>query len=381
MTTIAPIKRKSAFGRWFRICPVRHVLLLLSLLTLAAYFLLRGDHALMQSISEGFVRPIHRALGRAANLVPFSVAELIYALLIVGGLVYIVISILRLARNGEKPRRAYKLLITLCTAAGLFYGGFCLLWGVYYFGDSFCEKIGLEDAPVSAEQLELVTRYFAQLANEYAEQVPRDENGSFAEDRREILRRGAEIYINAEQRFPALEGDELRPKPILCSKIMSMIEFTGFFFPFTGEANLNMDSPAFLLPSTVAHELAHQRGVAKEQEANFAAVLASMESGDASYIYSAAAMAYIYLGNALYDADRAAWERVSATLCDAVRRDFAEQREYWARYEDTPVSKASDAVYEGFLHSYGQTLGLRSYGACVDLLVAYYEAEAREALS
>ena len=142
-----------------------------------------------------------------------------------------------------------------------------------------------------------------------------------------------------------------------------------------------MDSPAFMLPSTVAHELAHQRGVAKEQEANFAAVLASMESGDATYVYSAAMMAYIYLGNALYDADREAWESVSSTLCDAVRHDFAEQREYWEKYEDTPVSKASDAVYEGFLHSYGQTLGLRSYGACVDLLVAYYETEAREASS
>ena len=44
------------------------------------------------------------------------------------------------------------------------------------------------------------------------------------------------------------------------------------------------------------------------------------------------------------------------------------------------MSKASDAVYEGFLYSYGQTLGLKSYGACVDMLVAYYEADAREAV-
>ncbi len=380
MEVSAAKRERRGFARWFRICPVRHILLLLSVLTLAAYFLLRSEQALMQSISEGFVRPCHRALGRLTNLVPFSVAELIYALLIVGGIVYIIISIVLLARRGEKRRRAYKLLVSLLTAAGLFYGGFCLLWGVYYFGDSFCEKIGLADEPVSAEQLEVVTRYFAQIANECAEKVPRNENGSFAEDRKEILRRGAEIYRNAEKSFPALEGDELRPKPILCSGIMSRIEFTGFFFPFTGEANLNMDSPAFLLPSTVAHELAHQRGVAKEQEANFAAVLASMESGDTTYIYSAAVMAYIYLGNALYEADREAWESVSALLCDTVRHDFAEQREYWAKYDDTPVSKASDAVYEGFLHSYGQTLGLKSYGACVDLLVAYYETEAKEAL-
>ncbi len=380
MVTQTHEKKKRGFVRWFRLCPARHVLLLLSLLTIAAYFLLRGNHALMVTLSEKLVRPYHRALGRLTNPAPFSVAELIYALLIVGGLVYIIFSIVCIVRRGEKLRRLYRLLITLCTAAGLFYGGFCLLWGVYYYGDSFCEKIALEDRPVSAEQLEVVTRYFADIANEYADRVPRDETGRFAETRSEILRRGATIYLNVEQRLPALEGDELRPKPILCSKIMSYIQFTGFFFPFTGEANLNMDSPAFLLPSTVAHELAHQRGVAKEQEANFAAVLASMESGDETYIYSSAVLAYIYLGNALYEADYDAWLRVYSSLSDTVLGDLQENREYWQPYEDTPASKASDAVYETFLQSYGQTLGLKSYGACVDLLVAYYEAEAREAV-
>ena len=36
-----------------------------------------------------------------------------------------------------------------------------------------------------------------------------------------------------------------------------------------------MDAPACLIPSTIAHELSHQRGIASEQECNFLAVLAS----------------------------------------------------------------------------------------------------------
>ena len=36
------------------------------------------------------------------------------------------------------------------------------------------------------------------------------------------------------------------------------------------------------------------------------------------------------------------------------------------------VQSVSNAVYEGFLQSYDQKLGMRSYGACVDLLVNYY---------
>ena len=155
------------------------------------------------------------------------------------------------------------------------------------------------------------------------------------------------------------------------SKIMSYLDFTGFFFPFTGEANINTDSPACFIPSTIAHELAHQRGVAAEDEANFVAVLACLENGDPVYCYSACLLAYTHLGNALYSADYDAWYAVYSSLSDGVRNDLAANNAYWAGFK-TPVSGISNSVYTGFLHSYGQTLGLRSYGACVDLLVAYY---------
>lgn len=372
--------RKNIIKQWFLQCPVRHVLLFLSALIIGAYFALRGNHALMQRVSDGFVRPCHRLLGRLCDPVKTSVAEWIYAAAIVAILVYIIVTVIRMVRRPERLGQLYRLLITLAMAAALFYAGFCLLWGSYYAGDSFCERIGLRDEPVSAEELETVTVWFAQKANEYSSRVGRDENGVFAVPREQIMERGVTIYHNVQGKFPALAGDDLRPKPMIFSKVMSAIQFTGFFFPLTGEANLNMDSPACMLPSTVAHELAHQRGVAKEQEANFASVLASLESGDDVYIYSASLLAYIHLGNALYDADYEAWRAVYSSLNEQVLADFAANSAYWDKYEDTVVSSVSDTVYESFLESYGQTLGLKSYGACVDLLVAYYYDEASEAV-
>lgn len=143
---------------------------------------------------------------------------------------------------------------------------------------------------------------------------------------------------------------------------------------------MNMDFPLALFPSTVAHELAHQRGVAKEQEANFAAVLASLAYGDADYCYSACLLAYTHLGNALYRADREAWREIYESLDENVMADFAAAREYWAQFE-TPVQELTNSVYEGFLQSYGQKLGMKSYGACVDLLVNYYYGDALEYLN
>ena len=366
--------KKRGLAAIFALCPKRHALLLVSAGLIALHLLTRGDHALMVLVSERLVRPLHRALGSLNARVPFSMAELLLALFVPALLLYIAVQIVGLIRKGERAVRLYRTLVTLLAAGLSVYALFCLLWGVYYYADDFAAKSGFENGPVSTGQLESVTRYFARLANEYAAEVPRDENGLCCSDRTEILRRSPEVFAETEKRYPCLEGPSLAAKGIRCSRVMSYLDFSGFFFPFTAEANVNMDMPACDLAATVAHELSHQRGVAKEQEANFTAVLASLEYGDPDYCYSACLLAYTHLGNALYGADREAWETIFESLSEDVLRDILSRREYWAQF-DTPVQTASNTVYEGFLHSYDQTLGLKSYGACVDLLVnCYYKA-------
>ena len=155
------------------------------------------------------------------------------------------------------------------------------------------------------------------------------------------------------------------------SRLMSILDFTGFFFPFTGEANLNADSPAAFFPSTLAHEMAHQKNIAPEQEANFVAVVTCIRSGKPAYVYSGALLGYVHLANALYEADRTRWEAVSGLLCAEARADLSANNAYWAQFE-SPVSDAVQSVYSSFLQSNGQELGMKSYGACVDLLVAYF---------
>ena len=100
-----------------------------------------------------------------------------------------------------------------------------------------------------------------------------------------------------------------------------------------------------------------------------------MESGDRAYTYSAALLAYIHLGNALHGADYDAWLQVYGSLCESARNDLRQNSEYWDQFK-TKAAVASEAVYTSFLQSHGQELGMQSYGACVDLLVAYYAERA-----
>lgn len=372
--------KKRGLAAIYKLCPAAHTVGLASLAVILLHLALRHNHALMVYLSDNLVQPIHHALARFNSAVSFSVAELLIVCAVLFVLAELIWGVVLLLRRRMSGRRLYVGLTRIVSLVLLVYAGFCTLWGTYYYGDDFAHKSGLSNEPVSVEELETVTAYFASLANEYGAQVERNDDGFYIADRAEILRRSPELFDDTVADFPNLDGPRVCVKPIRFSRFLSYLDFTGFFFPFTGEANVNIDFPPSLFASTVAHELSHQRGVAKEQEANFTAVLTSLNNGDVDYCYSAALLAYTHLGNALYKADYEAWQAVYETLDEEIMRDFALNNAYWRQFE-TPAQSVSHGVYEAFLQSYEQTLGRKSYGACVDLLVNYYYETAAETLN
>lgn len=363
-----------------RLAPVRLGITLLCLLAVALIYALRVDEGAMLWVYEHVTHPYHLFMSKLCSHFAFSAAELVYAAAILGLAAYLLWCVYRLIRFPEKLWQLYRLVLTLAMAGAIFWAGLNGMWTPCYYAPGFAEQSGVDDGPLELEELETVTRWFAAMASEYADEVPRDENGACTTDRDSVLDRAAGVFEGAAELYPFLDGEALRPKPIHFSRIMSYLDFTGFFFPMTGEANLNMDSPVFLLPSTSQHEIAHQRGVAMEQECNFVAVLSCLESEYADFRYAGAALAYIYLGNALAGADYEAYTEIYYSLSDTVRADFKAQSAYWDEFRDSAAQKASNTVYDSFLKSNGQELGMQSYGACVNLLVHYYIDEAREAL-
>lgn len=362
------------------LAPVRLGIAVFCLAAVIAVSIMRGSDEAMVWLYNSVTHPYHLFMSKLCSHVGFSVAELIYAAAIIGLGVYLVYAVYRLLAKPEKLRQTYRLALTFAMAALIFWAGLTVMWTPCYYAPGFAEQSGVDDGPVEYEELETVTRWFALLASEYAEEVERDADGAYIADRDSVLDRAAEVFEGVAELYPFLDGEALRPKPIYFSRIMSYLDFTGFFFPMTGEANLNMDSPAFLLPSTSQHETAHQRGVAAEQECNFVAVLACLESEYADFRYAGAALAYIYLGNALAGVNYDKYGEVYYSLSETVRADLKAQSAYWDEFRDSVAQKASNTVYDSFLKSNGQELGMQSYGQCVNLLVHYYIDEAREAL-
>ena len=366
-------KRVNLFLRY----KARHIILAAAIILLVAYYVFREVPGVADFATTQIAWPWYRLSGTAFGIFPFSIAEWLCALAVVGALVYMGFTIKKIVQKPHKLRRLYATLVTLLAGVLMAYALICWLWGITYYSYTYAELSGIETGAISVEELKEVTLYFAEAANAAAEDVDRNASGVYVCDIQRTFSAAPALYTDLPAEFDFLPGMEARPKPMVFSYLMSHMNFTGMFFPMTGEANLNVHAPDCYIPSAVVHELSHQRGVAREQDANFTAVLVCMESDDPDFVYSGALLAYTHLANSLRQASYEDWLEVYHHLNAEVLRDLRDNYEYWALFQ-TPAADISEAAYEEFLQNQGQVLGMRSYGACVDLLVAYYGETARD---
>ena len=337
----------------------------------AVYFPLRTCRGAMNWLCGRVILPLEQALGRLCSVTSVSVAEVLILSGIFAAVFYLAWQVRCLIARPQKGRRAVRMALTVLCVGLSVYAGFCLLWGVFYGADSFQDKSGLTARGGTVAELTALTECFAREVSAAGDQVQRDENGCFAVPRSEIFAEAMSAYDGVVQKFDCLKKPAVMPKAFVSSRGMSYLDFSGFYFPFTGEANLNDESPAAYLPANICHEMAHQQGIATEQECNFVAIMAATSADSAAYRYAGYLMGYVHLANALYRVDQAAWQTIRDSLPDTVRADLRQNSAYWAQF-DGLVNTAATKVYDGFLKSNGLTDGVQNYGTVVDLLLAYY---------
>lgn len=355
------------FRRW------RGYLLWLAALAVffAVWFSLRNCRAAMNWLCGRVVLPLEQTIARLCGAVSVSVSEVLILTGISCAVIWLAQQVRYLLCRPQRGRRLAAMGLTaLCTALSI-YAGYCLLWGGFYKADSFQDKAGLYARGGTVEELTVLTERFAEQVSALSTQVAREENGCFAVSRQEIFDEAMAAYDGVTALFPCLTAPQTAPKAFVSSRGLGYLGFSGFYFPFTGEANLNDESPAAFLPANICHEMAHQQGIASEQECNFVAIVAATTAESAAYRYSGALMGYVYLSNALYRVDKEAWQAIRDTLPETVVADIRQNNAYWAQFEGV-VSDAANSLYDGFLKSHGLSDGIQSYGMVADLLLAYY---------
>ncbi len=319
-------------------------------------------------ISSGF----RAVLAYITSPLPFSLAELAVLLLPVW---VVLITVFITRRYGDTARDLLCGIICVCSALALVLAMFTVGFAPAYRGKTLDRKLGLERVDVSAEEL-----YDTALA--LSEQLHAEkQNILYAADGFSVMPYGYEemnkklldAYDKICDEHDFVQRLDSRIKPVMLSKPMSYTHITGVYTFFTGEANLNVAFPDYSLPFTAAHELSHQRGIARENEANFMAFLVCSASDDAYLRYCAYLNMYEYVASALAGADTSLYTRAYESLPLCVKGELRAYSSFYDTYRDSAASEVSGVINDTFLKMHG-TEGTKSYGMVVDLAVAYFKA-------
>ncbi|NLT95954.1 MAG: DUF3810 domain-containing protein [Clostridia bacterium] len=264
----------------------KYLIAFLPLGVLFANFTALFPHRVEKFYASRYYPLLSQNLSTATGYFSFSIGEVT----VVGGFLLFIISLVKLllALAKSKQGRLEKIKsysLNILTVIGVIYFGFVITWGLNYNRLPFSQIAQYEMEPISVEELALVCEDLILRANALRQQVEENEQGfmKMAGDKSDAFNRAGLGYERASQRYPQLGGDYGRPKGVFLSKLMAYAGISGVYFPFTGEANVNILIPDSLFLVTIAHDMAHQRGFAREDEANFIAYLTCSSHPDIDF--------------------------------------------------------------------------------------------------
>lgn len=278
--------------------------------------------------------------------------------------------------KASKPADFYKWLLPLICAVLLIVSTFFLAFGPSFFRYPLEHNLSLEKKDVSAEELYDTAVKLSAEMDEILGEVNFKYGGSsiMPYSYNELANKMNIAFMAYADGVDYIGSFKVRPKPIALSELFTYTHISGVYSFITGEANINTNYPDFIIPFTMAHEMAHQRGIAREDEANLVAFLVCMESDDAYVRYSGYCNMINYVLNALYKADKTLYSDFYHKYYPSkVRSEFSAYSLFFDKYRDSSASTVTGTINDGFIKSQGQSAGIKSYGLVVDLTVAYYK--------
>lgn len=315
----------------------------------------------------------------ATNLLPFSVSLIFLGLVAVTAIVVLIRLFLTFRQPGGQRLlyviRHFSFVGTVLAVAFMLY---MLGHGANFARMSLADHFGYTVTEHSSAELFTLTRWLRDNAGAVREGLNEDADGVYVYPEGETT---ASMLLTAHDSYDALEdnlavfaGQFVRPKIVWLSYYWSYTGTSGMFFPLLGEANVNTDINGDELLFVALHEIAHVKGIAREDEANYMAFYTGITHESPDYQYSAWLQALISASNQLYRSDKELWAALWADMPETIRRDLAARSVYWKQFEG-PVQEQAQNVNNTFLKANGEEDGIRSYGRMVDLVLAYYEYE------
>ncbi|MBK7307549.1 MAG: DUF3810 domain-containing protein [Chitinophagaceae bacterium] len=293
--------------------------------------------------STGFYPTFSRMLRYSFGWLPFSMGDVLYGLVIlwliwklVKGIKIIFKRQATLAGFAAGAGKALRILLVV-------YIIFNLFWGINYNRVGIASQLQLKMEKYQPDDLKMINGLLVEKVNT-AKLALVKQHVQYP-SKKQLFVKVQDAYKEAEKMYPFLKYQPVSLKPSVWSWVGNYMGFTGYYNPFTGEAQVNTLVPKFLQPFTSCHEVAHQLGYAKEMEANFVGYLSATASKDTLLHYSVYLDLFMYSNRNLFATDSVAAKDYRDKLAPAVIDDLKEWRAFYKKHK-TPLNLFSGGYME-----------------------------------
>ncbi len=341
-------------------------LLMFLIVCVTVNIIARNNAEFAEWVSANIVAIYTKIMATVTGFLGFSVTE--FALLM--ALPWLVVLFLR-CRGRDRTKTSLFSVVKSTVCFVLVVASIFMLTSVCYYRKPIAPQIGIERSTPNAEELLQAMDICSEELEELSDEIAYDANGfsrcklSYDDIANELI----ESYSAMSYSF--LADMDVLPKQMALSRPMAYAQTTGIFIFMTGEAHYTTEFPDYVTVFSMAHEMAHQRGVMREDEANFMAFLACVTSKNDYLRYAGYVTMVNRLAGAALDADEEAAMEASAKVPTRVINELAAYGRLIRKYEGGFLSKLSNLTNHLYLKSQQQTEGVRSYSLVVELSTAW----------
>ena len=271
------------------------------------------------------------------------VGEILYLILIII-LIYLVYRVFSFNLNDS---------VNLLAFISIFYFIFYSFWGLNYFKTSISYELNIKN-DYEFEELDNTLNFIITKINEEAPLLQDFNELNFLE---------------------ITNMNDLNVKQSLAPSYLLLQTVSGHFIPFTSESVVNFDIPKIDLPVVIFHEYAHQMGYADEAEASFIGFMKAVESNNANVRYSGYFNALLNLLNEINKNHKEELQNYISKLDKRVKSDINYYTEFWSRYSNNYFDKVQKYIYDLYLKSNNQEVGIMTYNKVSHFIIDYYKRE------
>ena len=326
---------------------------------LTILLILRTNVAVSEWMASTISRGWIRVASRISSIFPFSLYEMLLYVVIIAVIALIVVAIVFFCK--KKVMRAITYLIVILII-GLSIGDvYTLSAGFAYYRSApdldyyKANYVGSDNK----DEIIALAEFMIDDFNNLAEKMVRDKDGRTVSPYsfNELSDRLAEEYKRLDSDY--FSSFTPRAKKITSKNIMSHMGMVGVFFAPFGEANVNPYESSYRMPVTMAHELAHSKGVMRESEANLVAYWLTLTSDDEYLRYSGYTDCYYIMLQVVrfYDGEKAS--ELSNSLSPLIIKEWRLYNEFWSQFD--LLEKITNVIYEFYLKLQGVKNGVGSY--------------------